>query len=74
MQAVMKRILQELSVRVVGEALDSLRETLITNPEIACGSGDQALQLGDLGTIEHFRPPFRVLRQRFISQLLELVC
>ena len=73
MQAVMKRILQELSVRVVGESLDSLRETSIADPEIACGSGGQALQLGDLGKIEHFSAPFRVLPQCLISELLEFV-
>ena len=70
----MKRVSQELSVRVVGESLDSLGKSLITDPEIACSSGGQALQLGELGKIEHFSAPFRVLSQCLISQLLELVC
>ena len=69
----MKRILQELRERIVGESLDSLRKTLITDPEISCGSGGQALQLGELGKIEHFRPPFCVVRQSLVSELLELV-
>lgn len=73
MQAVMKRIFQELNVRVVGESLDSPRKTPIAGPEIACGSRGQTLQLGELGKIEHFRPPIRVLSQCLISELLELV-
>jgi len=73
MQAVMKRILQELGVRVVRKPLNSLRKTLITDPEIACSSGNQALELGEFGSVEHFGASFGILLQGLVGEFLELV-